>query len=374
MISVIVESTSPRLSALKHLLDKLPLPPNYISDSAFILPMAAIHATVLAIVMGVFSSYGFYRVALRDQLKMKLVQEAEAINTIRFGPLTYVGLRLVDIMREAKELRKSTSLSQLVDELKDIIIDAARMTRIMTFKGEKVDGEVANRQGKRAFYRMVAIGLQHPFPEVKESFHNPELVDFKHDINTVRDWLKKLEDVTKPLMGASEHGISGLSDFMHHYALTDKFAEPFFKNLEIAHGIRQRVKEQLAVIDSHEKSEIGTWLVALGFFGASITFVISVLIPLCNLPTPIFRKVVFWEPMAFYILALIVIGELISIPLAVCIMVSITIIGYLVFRRWPRENGSQPPAHPQFPCQKNRSMVARENPSRTSPKGWLPHP
>jgi len=326
---------------LKYLLDKLPSPPEFTTYHAPMLALAAIHATVLAIVVGVFSTYGFYRHSIRDQLKMKLYQEANEINNIRFD-MRYIADIPEQVLNEAKKLFASTTSRERVKNLENIIREGknVNLNLLPSIYGEPE--EVVAAQGRKAFHLMFAIVFYYPFPEAIDSRSVPRRVSLR-DIATIQSWASELDDVTIPLIKAYEYARDGLHNVLIVYARFFKDKEPyasisyssddpFFKFVYSAGEIGRRVTEQLAAIERHDKSGIGTLWVALGFLGASVTFVCSVLIPLLNPSNPIIRKVVFWEPMAFYVVALVGIGLLISIPIAFCTAVLFILIGYFIFK------------------------------------------
>jgi hypothetical protein len=308
-------------SALGQLLDKFPSPPNFTNDHAPMLAVATLHATILAIVLGVLATYGLYRRTVRDQLEMKLLQEARAINSMYYEPPDYIP---EEAITEAKQLSKSISLTDLVGELKGIILNGENVKRasLDVKDGRAAPDDAAAIQGTRAFRLTLALALHPPFQEVSNSFSVPNPV-YLPDIATVQRWVKKLDEVTSPLIQAHESAPQGLTNVLSHYLIPvrqpdlfpyqsfESFSAPFFKYLQAGYAIRHRVNEQLQEIDRHQRSGIGTLLLALGFFGASLTFVCSVIIPLLDLPNPLLRKVVFWEPIAFYSVALVGIACLI---------------------------------------------------------------
>ena len=310
-------------SILEKLLKLVPPPPNFTNDHAPMLAVTAIHATLLAIVLGVLATYGLYRRTVKDQLEMKLFEECRAINALRFEPDRYIP---EEAITEAKLLSKTTPLTDLVTELRGIIFNGENVKQapLEVRDGNVVPDNAAGIQGKRAFHLMLALVLHPPFQEVTKSFSDPTPVKFSDGgISSVRRWESKLDQVTSPLIQAYEAAPFGLRNVLTHYLIPAKepsfftydtfewVIAPFSKYLMAAHGIKNRVKEQLQEIDRHEKSRIGTGWLALGFLGASITFVISVLIPLHNFPFSIPREVILWEPTVFYIVSLLCIGYLI---------------------------------------------------------------
>ena len=182
---------------------------------------------------------------------------------------------------------------------------------------------------------MFAVLLHYPF-EPRESRRNPSTFDFRV-IDEIKSWVADLEMVTIPLMQAFKLARYGLHNVLEFYASYSREYEhnfvaafidhePFLNSLSNAHGIGYKVREQLKEIERHDESGIiGDGLLALGFLAASVTFVISVLVPLHKPLSPILRKAAFWEPIYFYLVALVIIGYLISKPIAFC-MVAIFVI------------------------------------------------
>jgi hypothetical protein len=313
MLSTCKHSLKNTLSALKHLLYKLPPPPNFTSKDAPILAVAAIHATVLAIVIGVFSTYGFYRHTVREQLSMKLFQEADKINTLRFHEPPLIRRQLIpgQAIKEAQKLVKDTSLGQRAQELSSII---SKGKDIKLNVQDEVD--TAQELGRRAYHLMLAIMLHYPFPETTESFRNPTSITFPN-IDKIQSWEVDLHQVTTPLILAHEIARNGLGNVLGAYwqvrgrqeyqGYHINLSYPFLGYIETAHRIGQGVRERLQELERHENSSIGTgWLLG-GLVGACVTFGIGVLMPVHKFPifrNLLIRSFLFWEPTFFYLLVL----------------------------------------------------------------------
>ena len=109
----------PLCSVLKSFHRNFSRPPEFTSKDSPMLAVASIHARILAIFLGLLSTYGFYRYTVRDQLVTKLFQEAIVINTIRFeAPSSFPE----GVIKEVEQLlAKYPSSIERAQKLSDII-------------------------------------------------------------------------------------------------------------------------------------------------------------------------------------------------------------------------------------------------------------
>jgi hypothetical protein len=267
--------------------------------------VAAIHATVLSIMIGVFSAYFLYVHGEIRGKQMEAMNKAEEVNKIEFVRSAYMPRGKDMFMAEG-----SGDITRVKQDLVELaLLMSMRPGGTSIKEGQSKIPENPAERAERILQIMNVVSHRYPFPKAlaDSSQFRPEPILFT-DIGMLREWLRDLREVLTPLRLVTDMppllNPSQIDPYLDSLALrekenikksrTDPFLQitgernpyilinNFINGMHQADEIYYSTNNALTIADNLQANSISKLLSLVMLFGGFAVFVSSVILPLVS--------------------------------------------------------------------------------------------
>jgi len=289
------------------------------------LPIIGIHATILSILIAIFSAYSFHVHNVIQNMELEVINTAEKINKITFLRYSYLPSNDFPLPEETKEIIHNFTHIFLL--LSNTPHDAQDL------KEYEIPKDPSERPEK-AIQLMNVIAHRYPFPnalwktESGWSQKSPEPIVFGN-MNDVSNWLLDLNEILKVTGLFRNIPDKFLSEkYLEYFRSLEKTKEEliqrarndtilqimgiiepriifsnFIEGLNRAEEISLETEYKLRKIEEYRKSRLSRTILRLSIVTTGIVFIISVIVPI------VFKGAsrVFWIfiPSGYYLIVFI---------------------------------------------------------------------
>lgn len=167
--------------------------------------IAAIHATILTILIGFVSAYGIFKRTTIENAKIEVLEQAEEINIVNFATAIYFP------KNQLEDLKLGEEIARYADDIRVYLGMPKPGSRLeidesgkLIFPSEKARPEEQAQEAEKALALMNIIFHQYPFPIVYRKLKDKrgwdvespkENIHFR-DIDDVKKWLSDIRQIT----------------------------------------------------------------------------------------------------------------------------------------------------------------------------------
>jgi hypothetical protein len=280
--------------------------------------IASIHATILAIIIGISSAYSLHVAGMNRIIEIQAIAEAVKINTVRFSAIWYRGpYDLLDL---------NTIYPHLSEKIHDSAFLAKRLDDLLSRPHGIQVPEKPLERVRESLLLMSVLSHSSPFPDrfnISEIAFSPEAQIAFTNLDEVMGWANDfLRTFRALILHYKMLGFPKFDEDLDEWEKSEEYdkystlpqitamaklkhsknarllTEEFFDNLTIGYEIAKSVKLYEPPFLSYQKGiKSKKWLFPILLLGG-LTFLSGVILPLVK--SSVSRIYLLWVPIGFY--------------------------------------------------------------------------